>query len=85
MAAEPVHGGGLGNTASVIDTASRRAVVEIATRTGAYGIVASGSGDCVFIARTFADTVSVIDPATRQVSRSAPMGAGPDGIAFATA
>lgn len=74
-----------GNTASVIDTANRRVVVEIATRTGAYGISASGSGDWVFIAGTFADTVSVIDPAHRQVSRSTPVGAGPGGIAFATA
>lgn len=58
-------------------------VAEIVTGAGAHGVVVSSSGDRVFVANTFADTVAVIDPANRWVVRSIPVGAGPGGITYA--
>ena len=59
-------------------------VAEIVTGAGAHGVVVSSGGDQVFVSNSFANTVSVIDSASRKVVRNIAVGAGPGGITFAS-
>jgi YVTN family beta-propeller protein len=45
-------------------------------------VVVSGDGRRIFIANTFADTVSVIDGAAQSVLGTIPVGAGAGGITY---
>ena len=70
------------STVSVIDT-RRNAVVEtLITGPGAHGVVVSGDGSRVFIANSFANTVSVIDVASQRVIGTVAVGAKPGGMTY---
>ena len=70
------------STVSVIDT-RRNAVVEtLITGRGAHGVVVSDDGSRVFIANSFANTVSVIDVASQRVIGSVAVGEKPGGITY---
>jgi YVTN family beta-propeller protein len=70
------------NTVSVIETRGNTVVKTLVTDLGAHGVVISDNGCRVFIANTFAGTVSTIDTATQRVIGSARVGKGPGGITY---
>ncbi len=70
------------NTVSVIETRGNTVVKTLVTDLGAHGVVISDNGSRVFIANTFAGTVSTIDTATQRVIGSVRVGKGPGGITY---
>lgn len=64
------------NTVSVIDTRLNAVVQTLTTDRGAHGVAVSDDGSRVFIANTFAGTVSTIDAVTQRVTRAVRVGSG---------
>lgn len=73
------------NTVSEIDTRRNVVVKTLTTDRGAHGVVVSDDGNRVFIANTFAGTVSTIDAASQRVTRTVRVGTGPGGITYRSA
>lgn len=55
---------------------------EVVTGAGAHGIAFSGDGKTGYVSNQFADTVSVIDVASRKVVKALPVGAKPNGMVW---
>ena len=70
------------NTLSSIYTASQKVVAEIVTGAGAHGVVVSRGGERVFVANSFANTLSIIGPVNRIVLKNIAVGDGPGGIIY---
>ena len=65
-------------------TAAETKLGELATGAGAHAIVFSDDGRTAYVSNQSAGTVSVIDIATRAVSKAITVGAKPNGMAFRT-
>lgn len=69
-------------TVSVIDVTAGKVVATLTTGKGAHGVVASASGDRMFVSNIVANTVSVIDVEAQQVVATIRVGKGPNGITY---
>ena len=70
------------STVSVIDVATNAVITTLRAGRGAHGVAVSADGTRVFIANTFANTVTVIDATQQRVLRNVSVGQGPSGISY---
>lgn len=57
-------------------------VAEVATGAGAHAIAFSDDGAAAYVTNQAAETVSILDTATRSVQATVPVGAAPNGIVY---
>lgn len=69
-------------TVSIVDTSTFTVVGTVETGTGAHGVVVDPSGKYAYITNIYADTVAVLDIATREVTATIPVEDMPNGITF---
>lgn len=69
-----------GNTVSIIDLGTFKAVATIETGRGAHGVVIDRGGRHAFVTNTYANTVSVLDVVERKVIATVLVGRGPNGV-----
>lgn len=70
------------STVSIIDTRTNRVDTTVIAGRGAHGVVISSDGTRAFVAKTFANTVTVIDTRTPRVLGHMPVGPEPSGITY---
>jgi YVTN family beta-propeller protein len=69
---------------SVIDIERLAVTHTVETGAGAHGVVIDREGRRAYVTNTYADTVSVLDIATRKVVATIRVGKGPNGISIAS-
>lgn len=69
-------------TVSIVDTETFAVVNTLETGAGAHGVVVDPSGKYAYVSNIYADSVTVIDLTTLEVTGAIPVGSGPNGISF---
>lgn len=69
-----------GNTVSIIDLGTFKAMATVETGRGAHGVVIDRDGRHAFVTNTDANTVSVLDVVERKIIATVPVGRGPNGV-----
>ena len=69
-----------GNTVSLIDLQTFKAVKTVVTGSGTHGVAVDRQGRFAYVTNTYADTVSVIDIKSRAVVGTVRVGKGPNGV-----
>lgn len=71
-----------GKTVSLIDLATFQVATTLETGAGAHGVVSDRLGRYAYVTNTYANSVSVLDMASRTVTKTVAVGKAPNGISI---